>query len=531
MKTGVLRAPLGLVFALFLLGCEEERPPIGQTCFGWKGTVDRLFQAECTACHGSLRREGGVSLETYSTSLDVVEAGNPASPVLTVFGSDETHRDLAFVRPTVETWVVDCRAQYPESGIHEAGILDPDSPDFHAQLLRETAYDFETCQSCHGESYDGGSAEASCLDCHAAGPTDCETCHARLDQSGAHASHLNRPVLASPVLCETCHPTPSDALEPGHFRIERGLIDPPPVEVRLIGPAAWGPPGAQAPQPVLQPSYEASGQRCINTYCHSLGSASDGATRPAPRWSETTALDCGSCHGDPPTDHPSDRCADCHPAVSPGRGVIASPDLHLDGRLQFGPDADGCGGCHGGMDGAPGPDLDGLVSRTETTVGAHAPHLFPRLRLSAPMDCQECHRVPAQVTDPGHIDSDRPAEVFGAGVGIVSTADGATPRWDRGRATCELVYCHGGGTGLSFDTSSSLVPTLTWTGFSTNQVFCGSCHGLPPTSGPHFERFTISDCVLCHRDSVDRFGNILFDEDGGTSHINGVPDFNPGGGN
>ena len=52
------------------------------------------------------------------------------------------------------------------------------------------------------------------------------------------------------------------------------------------------------------------------------------------------------------------------------------------------------------------------------------------------IECATCHTVPQEIGDPGHIDTELPAEVKLAGIG-----DGGT--WDRAAQTCTNTYCHG----------------------------------------------------------------------------------------
>jgi hypothetical protein len=119
--------------------------------------------------------------------------------------------------------------------------------------------------------------------------------------------------------------------------------------------------------------------------------------------------------------------------------------------------------------------------------------------LRGPIACETCHRVPTQVDDPGHIDSPPPAEV---------NADLA---WDRTAQTC-TTNCH-------------LASRPVWT--TQGGVFCGSCHGIPPSGAPHTPAMTLASCASCHAQTVDAFGMILLAPGpGGTTskHMNGVVD-------
>lgn len=135
-------------------------------------------------------------------------------------------------------------------------------------------------------------------------------------------------------------------------------------------------------------------------------------------------------------------------------------------------------------------------------------HLEPRLGLSEPIPCGACHIVPSAVRAAGHIDSNRPAEVFPEGLRIrLAFTDAAEPTWNRDEETCANVYCHAGGRAGQADQSGSIVRVLSWTRPGSQQVYCGSCHGLPPTTEPHEPEFTTRQCVTCHPGTVDGFGN------------------------
>jgi len=67
-------------------------------------------------------------------------------------------------------------ADYP----HPDGFANPNSPNFHEEYFAEINWNLMACQPCHGASYDGeGVSDKSCLSCHksAGGPEACNTCH------------------------------------------------------------------------------------------------------------------------------------------------------------------------------------------------------------------------------------------------------------------------------------------------------------------------------------------------------------------
>src|SRR5690606_36933835 len=77
-----------------------------------------------------------------------------------------------------------------------------------------------------------------------------------------------------------------------------------------------------------------------------------------------------------------------------------------------------CAACHGSitnaeeplLQSAPPSDLKGNTSVSYPGVGAHALHLFGGSGYAA-VACDACHQVPSDVREPGHLDSNPPAEV------------------------------------------------------------------------------------------------------------------------
>lgn len=362
--------------------------------------------------------------------------------------------------------------------VHPAGILDPTSPEFHVALLKRTNWGFARCAGCHGSDFAGGKARASCLGCHASGPTACVTCHGDGPTSSAHAQHAG-----AQVTCDECHVVPVTWDQPGHILDGdgRAITSPPPIVLARRAALTLDPADRAGP-----PSWD--GTTCTNVYCHGAVLHRAGGTAVAPRWDDPTpAGSCTRCHGAPPPtpDHARADCATCHPADAP----------HVDGVVQLGR-ASGCSGCHGDDDSpAPPRDLAGNTATTALGVGAHRAHLDGRSRISAPISCATCHVVPAVIDSPGHLDAALP--VVAASLG-----------WNRQSQTCATAWCH--------EASRPV-----WTG--ANQVFCGSCHAIPPATPAHATATTLSTCASCHPRTVDAFGNIIV-ENGASAHLDGVVD-------
>ncbi len=211
-------------------------------------------------------------------------------------------------------------------------------------------------------------------------------------------------------------------------------------------------------------------------------------------------------------------CKQCHGADFDGGLVdVSCIDCHAE-RTNI------CTGCHGGIinqSGAPPSGLRGETSDTARAVGAHTAHLNSS-SLSEPLNCSDCHSVPAFALEINHFDSISP-------VGSVVTdsiaeiiwgrfSDGGTANWNRVEQTCSGTYCHG-----AFDGGNQSNRPI-WN--QNNQAECGSCHdiGAEPANLLWKHQYHITtanlDCAVCHASVVDSTLAIV---DPGL-HINGSPD-------
>ncbi|MCA9552844.1 MAG: hypothetical protein KC933_22610 [Myxococcales bacterium] len=346
--------------------------------------------------------------------------------------------------PHPELQTLECGGCHPFSGLfpidaarHVDGVLDVTLG----------------CTACHGS----GSDPAPPLDTQGRSATTFLTV-------GAHQAHLAPSPLSRDPVCSDCHLVPTAVGDPGH-------LGPAPAELE------WGA-VAQADNAV--PSYDGTDGGC-DVYCH--GSTLSGGSNPRPIWNQVGAgqAACGACHGlPPPAPHPAVSGASCGPC-HPFNGFIPDqPERHIDGILDV---AVQCNTCHGSAaNDAPPADTQGRTATTFRTVGAHQTHLSPGAHRTG--RCADCHVVPTDVADPGHIDV-APAELTW---GAVPQADGVNPAY-AGNGTC-TVYCHGAS--LSGGTNT----TPTWNVVGAGEAACGACHGVPPPL-PH-PQVAASDCGPCH---------------------------------
>ncbi|HTL38950.1 MAG TPA: CxxxxCH/CxxCH domain-containing protein [Kofleriaceae bacterium] len=302
----------------------------------------------------------------------------------------------------------------------------------------------------------------------------CQSCHGQDYSGNASAPSCLSCHEKRPDACDTCHAEhPTTAAHGAHLAKDVSCSDCHAV------PSSWEAHrrpstreglvtfGSLAKAGGAMPAWD--GAKCTNVYCH-------GAAQPTWTGGPSQAA-CGSCHGTPPASHAQSTCATCHTSK------------HIDGVVDVNTSCNG--GCHG--------DAQSAAPAT----GAHRAHLRGGF-FSQPLACSECHGVPNLVGDAGHIDSAAPAELT---FGTLATARGTSTSWDGARCT---VYCHG-------------TSTPAWVGTGETDAYCGSCHGLPPTTAPHTQAMTLFDCASCHAQSVGPFGNVLV---ANGTHMNGVVDAN-----
>ncbi len=535
MESGTHLWWLALALALAsLMGCSELRSrEESDACESYADLAPSL-QTSCASasCHAGASPAGSYLLDSYEGLLGTgtnqtpnAIAGDASSALLVRIdptAADATHQAFDELHARLAPWVIDCDLRYSDGRLHEPGIMDPSSDDFHGQLLRDVAYNYNTCASCHGDDFSGGIAGSSCLDCHEESPDACVTCHRdELRGLGGHDAHIGQLMGELDFRdCVKCHLTPSAYDDVGHILLADGTVDPPPVEITFGDVAATDPPGGDRMGP---PAYDFATGTCAEVYCHGDVFVDTNASLTQPVWDGAGQTFCGSCHGVGPSTHVQNTCSHCHQQVIDDTGWVG-PELHVDGTVQIGRHGPFCNSCHGtqGSFSSPPLSLSGGSSPSLLAVGAHQTHVEGPNGIDVPYDCSACHLVPSAINDPGHIDSPLPAEVFPdqAGGGVFqgkASANGATPTWDRVTGACSTVYCHGGGTTLSGDANAgNQVPD--WTAVGQGEAACGACHGLPPTVRASGAHSSSTNCTGCHSGTFDGMGNLDTD-----THLNGMP--------
>ncbi len=542
-----------LSFAPLLGGCGKARPVDDggvRQCVAWEEEIGPAFASRCSSCHSA--PDGGTPAGNYDTTnyltvlknaggMAIVTPGDASSPLLATLDpaqADATHQPFSDLYPQLVEWVVQCDASYLRSPIHEKGLMNPDDPEFHGNLVKNAGWSFTVCQGCHGMDFKGGGAGVSCYQCHKDGPTGCTTCHGQPPATGAHVPHVlgsavnGAPLIAKGFDCTECHVKPMVYTDVGHlFAADGTVIDSPQMHFGALANLAFGMVPRKGP-----PAFDHDAAQCTNVYCHGGAFADSNGTNQAPRWvADDAQVQCGTCHGLPPAaPHPPiAECVMCHPKVVDADKKLVDRSRHIDGQISLGDESGKCNGCHGGPDNpAPPRDLHGNTDPTMVSVGLHQNHVRAASGLSAPVPCSACHLVPSTVYDAGHIDAPLPARVFPATPAYMgqAIADGAMATWDHDKGTCTNVYCHGGGTKILADQTPTIQRIRSWTD-TTAKPECGTCHGIPPQDGlKGHVGASLATCFQCHPSTIDAHGDLIVTGAPGmqqSTHINGVVEHVP----
>ncbi|WP_242343202.1 CxxxxCH/CxxCH domain c-type cytochrome [Anaeromyxobacter terrae] len=240
--------------------------------------------------------------------------------------------------------------------------------------------------------------------------------------------------------------------------------------------------------------------------CHQMGEHTKGSVvlvSHGPDWMESASLgfhaysanrriaSCQACHGvDLTGGSTHTACGDCHDRNLPA-GVTSW-------RTN-------CVMCHG--DAATGQSAppratwgnDAPSDASNVRIGAHATHVTGSA-IAPPFDCGVCHVKPADALSSGHVDEATAKVVFS---GLAANRGEPTAAWARDTATCSSTYCHG----ATLGGGSNKTPN--WTRVGQGEAGCGTCHGLPPPAPHPSVAGGLSECSVCHPDTVDSSGAII----------------------
>jgi len=519
----------------------------GKVTVGFGDKVQSCIQCHgespegCTTCHGqgadpapprALRWEGSLGAAAHQSHLYETTLSDPVPcetchtvpdrfdspthidadrPAEVAFGGLATHDGF---RPVWDRMTASCSTVYCHQEGRPVWTKGDGSQKTCTSCHATHGHDVveTTCSVCHGKVVDAsktivnpslhvnGSVQVGREGVDPASVT-CSSCHdleatppKALSWSGsfgpaAHQSHVVGTGIAAPIACGECHEVPSSVFSPNH--IDTGL----PAEVSFAT-------GSRARTGGFSPSWERTRASCLSVYCHQSAS---------PYWikvdgSQKTCTSCHPIHGHGVVEG---RCTVCHGKVVDAAKTIIAPGLHVNGSVQVGREGVApadltCRSCH---------DLESdppKMLNWEGSLGSRAHRAHLNTKLTNPLDCGDCHQVPASVLSPGHIDSSLPADVV-FGTASRARLTGVSPLWSGADATC-IVYCHSPLAGA---------PSPAW-GDSAIVIGCRSCHGIPPDP-LHPQILGVQDCIHCHGNVTDASGAIIHPE----LHMDGRIQFGP----
>ncbi len=357
----------------------------------------------------------------------------------------------------------------PEVQIHTIGFTDTSSSQFHGKLIASEDHSFVRCKTCHGEYLSGeNDPKKNCysIGCHLQGEIHSTGMYLAIRDSVNFHGNLLAKEGYSLTRCKTCHGV--DLLGKGNNK-KNCYSCHPTAEVHKSGVTTKDSPDFH------------------------------GNFISGNKWS---MAGCQACHGsDFAGGKTGKSCKTCH-------------------TQSDGPKA--CNTCHGDFSNSEHKAPPRGVSSSSAAIGAHSAHLYNN-KFGAAVACNECHKVPTNVADAGHIDTlaVRAEVKFEFGSLNKKVLPGSSlnpvPEYDSTSYTCSNIYCHG--TMKGGNVSNSPV----WNA-PTGSIKCGSCHGISdtdpiPNSSPHNINFKyFGDCGSCHKNVVS--GTYTFIDK--SKHINGI---------
>jgi hypothetical protein len=142
-----------------------------------------VFWSGCTDLKDGLPAASAPGVQVHQPSWNDTTSGNFHG----LYVKDKLHGDLQscltchgqdYNGGSSKVSCVTCH-QATSGTIHGKGWEVPGSPNFHGKAIAAASWDMRPCQTCHGQVYAGGRVPSSCRDCHvsAGGPENCATCH------------------------------------------------------------------------------------------------------------------------------------------------------------------------------------------------------------------------------------------------------------------------------------------------------------------------------------------------------------------
>jgi predicted CxxxxCH...CXXCH cytochrome family protein len=439
--------------------------------------VPNASGASCTSCHGDAARAATALNPQLPAAPPTDVAGNTAATSPGV-GTHQLHLNDNAIRSALAC--TECHVLPPASPHPNGSVTMTWGPLATAlgasPSLIVTNPASPTCSStyCHGNfqfiatistsfTISGNKTYSPVFNAPAA--QACGTCHG----NATIATPTGHPALAASATnatCNVCHPATVKA--DGTIDVAgRQHVDGQAQALAAAShPAGWMTPGNAN----FHAGPAGQGlQACLT--CHA-------ATPPA----TVANVVCSTCHGTTWSSAWVDAtsCTMCHGTSGRAGGSAANPVNASPPAGTYGHEADAA------------------------RIGAHLAHL--QATLSATIQCNECHVVPATALSAGHANGPNATVTFGT----LAKTGGVTPIWNG--ASCSASYCHGNFTGGANATAS-------WIG---GAMTCTSCHGNPPSTGEHSRHQGESiACSECHGTGYSRTGATTGTVNAAL-HVNGV---------
>ena len=432
---------------------ESGHPPnkAGTDCTSCH-THDKGFKADCAACHGSPPINAthgdpnGLALGTVTTT-----PGKHAKHAVELgIGCDACH--AGYVMPEDPTPYIDLSFSVGANQGNYTGQSGARYRGRNGTTVSDPGTGGKTCSNiyCHSNAKIGTAAVTyTPVVWDSVTPTTCESCHVTgstgpnytsggigVASSNSHTYHAGGTNYNA--TCDVCH---TQTVQAGSKSLLRTDVNPskhvngtPNVDFASAG------------------SYNGD-KSCSATTCHGTTS---------PQWGANSA---------------NNICTKCH-----GKGTSTGYTLSDA--------APGAGGT--------GKDTGGNTANTDPQVGAHRAHLEHLHTINTGVQCAECHKVPSNVTDTGHM-SGLPGTVEFT-YSTYATYSNAPAAYSPSTRTCSTTYCHDGGyfknatgnSAWSNGTNTAPVWNVPFLG-AASSANCDKCHGYPP-AGTH----PVGSCSGCH---------------------------------
>ena len=196
--------------------------------------------------------------------------------VVFLYGCSEVKNDIT-VAPGLQT--------------HLTGWSDPSSANFHGKSLAASNFNLNSCKSCHGGDYSGGTSKVACTTCHENGPESCNVCHGNSEHIyppksisgnllntqqgvGAHEKHLTSDSTqrnSAAVECVECHTPVMSFADSNHISKDN----------QTFAKIVFGDLSKTVTDGVTpNPQWNRTTQSCSDVYCH--GSFKNGNLNAAP---------------------------------------------------------------------------------------------------------------------------------------------------------------------------------------------------------------------------------------------------------